>query len=286
MLLQPDECLVYLENDEPLPDVGGYTQIARIIRTSDDWYELKLLTNSDGNYISKTNTITVSLDRIVSLRGQRNIESKQIYHLPEFDNVMASNFVIKRISETPLESTSRSALGSGIYGYYFSERTQIEGEYIYLIDCFDSYIIQDKEHGESITWASLETNRYLDRILRYLESNQITGLEEIRYIFSINESPDLITLWKIVFYRTGDSIRKSQLENILVNYVYKYLNDNTLLDTLTNQVIQELPINHIMLELGYGGLISTDAFNNGWDRGCVCYDYSQATVIEGDTALY
>lgn len=285
-LLSSDECLVYIENNNHLPDVEGYTQIARIIKTfpknGRTWFDLKLLTNSDGDYISRTNTITLSSEKILSDRTKKNIKVKQFYHLPDFDEVTASKFVIKDNPEKALESTSRSALGSGIYGYYISDPSQIG----YMINCSNAYIIQDKEHGESITIASLQTNRYMDRILQYLRGNKISDLENIKNFFLLNDIPNLITLWKIVFYRTGDNITRSQLRNILINYIFEYINDDSMSDTTNGESIQELPINHIMRALGYDGLIAIDPFNNGWDRGCISYNYEQASILKGDTALY
>ena len=159
-----------------------------------------------------------------------------------------------------------------------------ENQITYLIDCPNAYIIQDKEHGESITVASLNTNRYLDRIIPALQSDD--SIKPLDFI-QMNTIHNLCTLWNIVLYRTNQHITQDRLELVLANYVIRYISSQpTLVDSINGNPIQELPINDIMRELGHDGIIGDDPYTNGWDRGCVSYNYDQAVIIQGSLARY
>lgn len=301
--LAPYQCLVYIENLLPFADADGSTCIARIIRSfiNNDilWYDLLLETDADGQMLSVPNPITVTADKIVSDRAYHDIQPKHFYHfsiLTLSDQIQypirANSFVIKKNLNSPLQSTSRSALGSGIYGKYIDDVNEIDslitqsGQLVYKIDSSYSYIIQDKEHGESITIASLNTNRYMDRIIQSLRGDRFVTFESALNRIQTNESSTIFTLWNIVFYRTNDTITKLWLDYILADYAFRYINDDSLVDTINNNIIQELPINDIMKHLGYEGLLASDPYNNGWDRGCISYNYLDAAIIQGETAKY
>jgi len=65
------------------------------------------------------------------------------------------------------------------------------------------------------------------------------------------------------------------------------MNEGNAYDSLSLAPLYVLPINHIMQYLGYTGIIADDVFDNGWDRGCVCYDIPDADIqIMGDQARY
>ena len=316
-LLNYNQCLVYVENTQPFSDVDGTTQIARVVRTpvttdsegaTIQWYELELITDSEGDRLEKPQPIVVSEDRIVSNRSKKDILLRQFYNFASLTNsfenggdiqypLAATNFVIKDRSDSPLESTSRSALGSGIYGIYLSDESMIphlltdENQITYLIDCPNAYIIQDKEHGESITVASLNTNRYLDRVIPALQSDD--SIKPLDFI-QMNPIHNLWTLWNIVLYRTNQHIAQDRLEQVLANYVVHYLSDpqdhsssyQTLVDSINGNALHELPINAIMRELGHDGIIGDDPYTNSWDRGCVSYNYDQAVIIQGSLSRY
>lgn len=313
--LAPSEYLIYLKNLQPFADAEGSTHIAKKIRDyiSDDkvWYDLLLETDSDGDIIVNQNPITVSADRVVSDRPFNDIQPRQMYHFAPliFSSdiqypIQARGFVIKNNINRPLESTSRSGLGSGIYGRYLQNPDIIPSllteanQSVYLIDCQNAYPIQDKEHGESLTIASLNTNRYMDRIIQALRGlqnltldnnespNDMNGYNTALGLIRMNENKTLLRLWNIVLYRTQDQISKEWLDDILAKYAIKYLTDTTLVDSVNGDSLQELPINDIMLALGYDGIIASDPYNNGWNRGCVSYNYSLAGVIQGETARY
>jgi hypothetical protein len=316
--LDPNECLVYIRNTSglsdkinksPIGDTNGITHIARIVRSyilNDTlWYDIVLVTDSEGYEIpgarDATNNIrklTVSGDRVLTNRSIKDIDPREMYHFTTIDisdginyPITANNFVIKKNLESPLEHTSRSALGSGIYGRYIQDPSDIESflldsnQLVYKIDCPNAYIIQDEEHGESITTASLNTNRYLDDVIQSLRGNNITDINDA-LVFIDNNSHNLVTLWNIVFYRTHEIITKDTLDYILASYAIRYLTDDYLVDSVNGEILQELPINDIMREFGYEGLLASDIYNNGWNRGCVSYNYSQASIIRGDTAKY
>jgi hypothetical protein len=306
-LLDYNQCLVYIENNKPFADVDGTTQIAKVLRTpmgTDDtgsltqWYELELITDQEGDRIPPQ-PLTASEDTIVSNRSTRDIQPRIFYNFATLTNLSqasniqypltATSFVIKSRVDRPLELTSRSALGSGIYGLYLQDPDMIpplltdSTQITYTIECPNAYIIQDKEHGDSLTLASLNTNRYLDRIIQVLNGNQdMNALTLIQ----MNSITNLTTLWNIVLYRTGEFITKDWLEQILANYATNYVNNNDLIDSVNGDAIHILPINDIMKALGHDGIIGDDSSTNGWGRGCVSYNYDQAVILQGGVARY
>ena len=308
-LLDYNQCLVYIENTRPFGDVDGTTQIAKVIRTPLEtdstgalvqWYELELVTDSEGDKLNIPQFLVVSEDNIVSNRSIRDVQPRQFYNFASLTSSLSSedkiqyplsatSFVIKNNIERSLELTSRSALGSGIYGMYLPDETIIpslltdQSQISYRIQCPNAYIIQDKEHGESITVASLHTNRYLDRIIPALRSdNSLNPLS----LLQMNSIQNLTTLWNIVFYRTEQYITQEWLEKVLTNYIVRYISDHNLVDSINGDSIQELPINDVMKELGYDGIIGDDPYTNGWGRGCVTYNYDQAVIVRGGIASY
>lgn len=302
-LLAPNQCLVYIRNQFPFADANGYSYIARKLREymidGELWYDVLLITEADGDKLNIPTPVTISGNNILSNRVFHDINPRDIYHfatLPLSGDIQyaiqARGFVIKNKEIKPIEKTSRSALGSGIYGLYISNVNNIDKfktdpkQYVSRINCPYAYPIQDKEHGDSVTVASLQTNRYLDSVIRALRDGEFISFEIASKFIKDNERSRLLTLWNMVFYRTNDYIESDKLDQILANYVVKYLTDNSITDSLNGSSLQELPINDIMLSLGYDGIIANDIYNNGWDRGCVSFQYSQAAVIQGENALY
>ena len=304
-LLAPNQCLVYIEMRQPFADADGSTHIAQKVRDyiQDDilWYDLILNTDADGDITlnNGTNAITVSGDKIVSDRAYHDISPRQLYHFAPLTlsssvqyPITARGFVLKSNLIRPLEATSRSALGSGIYGLYVSDPSTISSlitdpnQLVYIVDCPKAYPLQDAEHGDSLTIASLNTNRYLDRILESLRGDESVDFESVRELIQRNENLNLTTLWNIVLYRTEDAITASNLGDVLARYVVDYLTRSDLIDSVNAEPIHELPINYILRSLGYDGIIASDMHNNGWNRGCVSYDYSAAEIIRGQLARY
>lgn len=317
--LANNQHLVYIPNRKPFGDAEGYTYIAEKVTDymSDGvhWYDIILHTDADGDYVQSSMRTSVKAERIVSDRSFKPISPRHMYHFasvisldandsnpievqdPELDSVSSLNtiqarsFVIKSNIIDPLESTSRSALGSGIYGLYLPNSEDINkvqttpDQSVYLIDSSNAYPLQDKEHGDSLTVASLNTNRYLDRIIESFRDEPIE-FDSIHEQIKRNYVPTLFTLWNIVFHRTGDFISQEQLNNLLAVYVYDYFTTYTVLDSMTHEELHELPINSILRSLGYDGVIASDAHNNGWNRGCVSYNYNLAQTFQGEYARY
>lgn len=285
--LEPSQCLVYLETDGSVSEVNGYTYVARTIRMFYDkdrlWYEVRLETDSSGKPTVVRNTIFVTSDHVVSERAYASITPKSFYHYTT-NGITAENFVIKSDQTNPLTSTSRTALGSGIFGTRtvdYDSPTSNTLRKPYLISVPNAYDVQDTEHGDAITMASSMTNGYIDGILAMVTSqDNVSPLDVVNAVQSVDYT-HLVTLWNIVFYRTRDMITNVQLGELLAPYVYNYLRGSSLFDTTTGDELAELPINSIMRSIGYDGLIATDPYNNGWDRGCVSYVYDNADHLVG-----
>lgn len=306
--LNPNIELVYLDNPYSSAETTGITQLAQVYRAltinNKTWFEVSLLTDSNGDILNTSDKILVQ--SIISLRKSRTIKNRRFYYL--YDEVIATTFVNNDLNnkiilnninplnpldnnpsnnKNPLESASRSALGSGIYGINLSDISEarslsIDNKVIYEIDLLMAYDIQDKEHGESITTASASTNRYLDRIIFNTNKNDIIGNITQENIIKNDNIENLVILWNIVFYRSGRYISYEKLEDILSNYLIEYFTNHELIDRRTNESLIALPINYIMKEMGYTGLLADDLYNNGWDRGCVSYLFEESDpVIEG-----
>ena len=66
----------------------------------------------------------------------------------------------------------------------------------------------------------------------------------------------------------------------------EYFTNYELVDKRSNASLIALPINYIMKEMGYTGLIADDLFNNGWDRGCVSYLFDKSDPLTEGKAFY
>jgi hypothetical protein len=207
--------------------------------------------------------------------------------------------VIKRLDyslgfflpKTTIVHTSRTPLGSGIYGRYVEDEdslTRLSGESVYQVDGHNCYPLQDKEHGNSIMLASIHTNRLMDSILLLVQSRSINGYESaiVEDIINQVDVSNLLTLWNIALERTSNSINEVTLKNILKDYAIFFVTDIDTVDNLTGEYICQLPINNIMGYLGFGGIIASDPYNNGWDRGCVSYDLDLAQELRGSVARF
>jgi hypothetical protein len=307
--LDPDQCLVHLINQRPFGDAEGYTHVARKLREYIQgdklWADLLLQTTDDGELLVIPSPITVSGDRIVSDRAFHDITPRRIYHFAPLTNlsptgsnfeypIQARGFVIKSNQQKPLEATSRSALGSGVFGIYLKSEDLIDefrtapNQTVYAVECPLAYPIQDKEHGDSLSVASLNTNRYLDRVINAARDETVRDFNAILTLIRDNPEPRLYTLWNIALYRTEDYVGAEELTSLLAQYVVSYYAENSALDSVNGAPLHELPINGIMRYLGYqDGVIASDLYNNGWDRGGVWYNYkSVEATIQGETARY
>jgi len=126
----------------------------------------------------------------------------------------------------------------------------------------------------------------LDGILRTLYANKVQDISDIRGYIQEEDIKNLLNLWNIVFCRGGKQIELEWFHETLSLYLYKYINLTELTDPLSGKIIQELPINLIMRSLGYDGILASDFHNNKWNRGCVSFNYEQASIIQGNRAAY
>jgi hypothetical protein len=282
--LDTDIELAYIDNPYSSPDTRGVTQVVKIHNrlTINDkiWYEVSLLTDSNGRRLNSSERILIQ--DVVSIRKHRNIKNRKLYHLS--DEIIASRFINNDLNKrNSLEAASRSSLGSGVYGLNLPNIQQArdvstDNKNIYEIDMLKAFDIQDKEHGESITIASLLTNRFLDRVLSGI------NFEESEVLNSNIEN--LVILWNIVFYRNKQYISYNKLQDILSTYLNDYLTNHELTDKRDGKSLIAFPINYIMKEMGYTGLIADDLYNNGWDRGCVSYNFEKTDIIIEGKAFY
>ena len=289
--------LVYLDNPHSSPDTTGITQVAQIHRTvkinNKIWFEVSLLTDANGDRLNSTDKILTQ--NIVSLRKYRTIQNRKLYYLENeiVATVFASNELTnnKINNKNPLESSSRSALGSGIYGLNLiniseAKSISLDNKRIHELDLFEAYDIQDKEHGESITTASLLTNRYLDKIISSIDINDLKDVSNISNIIKNDNIENLVILWNIVFYRSKRYISYDEFELILSDYLIEFFTKHELFDRRDNISLIALPINYIMKEMGYTGLIADDVYNNGWGRGCISYLFDSLDPLTKGVAFY
>lgn len=294
-------CLVYLENTQPFADFNGSTHMARLITSFEEnnrlWHKVQIVTSLDGDTIYQPKTITVLDSTIVSKRPVQDIQPHRLYQIStpldgiNFNQPKATGFVIKSQTKQPLASTSRSGFGAGIYGIFVKHPSQVDllltdrHQRIYPIDYAHPYIIQDKEHGDSLTIASLHTNTYVDRLIEAIRTTTSKEIANPSTLIRLNPIDNLVNLWNIVLLRTHDPVIDTVwLETILTAYIQLYLQENSLFDTSNGTPIQELPINHILSQLGYDGLLAKDGYNNRWNRGCV--RYSRTAVLQGSVTSY
>lgn len=259
----------------------GDTYIVNIINLKRRKALIELLTDYQGN-IASGDVKIVRRNKLVSLIPLIDVSPKEIYHFtnPESNGLLkASEFVT---SGSRLEGNTNHGFGSGIYGLYFKHPSRVKkyklfsDQIVYKIMLKNPFIIQDQAHGESITVASMETDRFIDRII---EEN---APEKIK----TTDIDNLVVLWNIVLYRSNTFVPLSSdtLKNILSNYITTFFNDNSLKDTFLKdtkdgKVVHESPINSIFRHYNYDGLISNDPQTNNWTKGCISYNYSYTPII-------
>ena len=267
-MLSSKDCLVSLVGKYHFADTDTTTHIARIVSKANKSWKVLLLTDHSGEFLLDNNEVlTVPVGSIVSNKTFKEITPKRFYQVSE--ELVASGFASK---ERTLDSTTRIGFGSGIQGIFIQNedlvsQIQDSGSKVFEIVCDSPYSIQDAEHDDSITLASLNTNRYLDKLIQYLQSETETDIETL---IKLNQSTNLITLWNIALFRTGDSISQDQLDSLLAKYLKNYLN--------TKEELVELPINSIMRFLGYTSILTR---SNKLLTRCISYNYENVQKIPG-----
>lgn len=265
----------------------GDTYVVEILQRQNSKILIRKLTMSDGTPTDLFEPEEVSANMLVSDRPLRDISPKTLYHFSS----PTVNYKIKAASFVthgkPLTATCSHGLGSGIYGLYISnigELLQLRSspeQIIYRITLNDPLIIQDKEHLNSLISASMSTNRYIDSLIDSFKSPPT--YQDILITVQQDDIDHIVLLWQIVFSRSlkPTTLDRNLLNLIISNYIYEYFTDTSLRDTISNIIIHELPINHIMRILEYDGIIGDDKETNSWGRGNVSFDYSSAEILEG-----
>lgn len=286
-LLYPNECLVYIKSSTAFSNTDGSVYIAELLRefTLDniEYGEFALINDPEGLFIASPRKAFAPLSSIVSNRTPTLIPGNapvSFYHYSS-NEITSTSYILP--NKTCLE-TSRSGYGSGVYGIYsdsYEDALSIKGkdQNIYTIVCKNPYYLQDKEHGCSLTIASLQTSSYIDMIFPIIMSNSTT-LEGITEIISLNDIDFLLILWNTVFYRTSPNnmLTKEDLHTILKNYIYNKIE--------STDVLYHLPINDILSHYGYDGILSIDTYNNTWTRGCISYNLHPSYQIIGTSSTY
>lgn len=290
------DVVVYVPNSETFADSNGTVHLARIIQQQAPWVVVQLLTDSHGAYAESPSTVTLSDKYVLSYRETRNIEPRTFYQFAAYSAegiqypLTASGFVQTKTIEKPLSSTTRNGLGSGLYGIFvvgdLARYRSTPDQTVYSIECPDAYPLQDAEQGDAITNASLQTNRYLERILEIVRADDDPSYPTVSALIAANSLSDLVMLWNLALFRTGDRVTEEGLRTVLATYISNYFTETPLIDSVTGEALQPQPINSILQSLGYDGIIATDAANNGWDRGCVCYRYETAEILQGSITPY
>jgi hypothetical protein len=304
-------CLVYLFDNNPTPNTEGITCLAEIVERRGNWYDLLLITDKSGAYSTVKTYITVSSDRIISNRAIQYIRIPHFYYFNQKDSITATGFVFKKLADSSkiklvdgqpttiqntlipkygLLKTDREALGSGIVGKYLDKtqlrKSKLKGDIVFKIDATYCYFIQDKEHGESLKRASLATNNYLDNIINAAQEDNV----EVHSILSLIKNNDgfdrVFNLWNITFMRSNETVNKNKLQKLLANYVVYFMTNKQMIDSRTEEYISVMPINWIMQSMKYNGLVATNDYSNGTDRGCISYDLDIADELVGSIASY
>lgn len=296
-LLQDDEKLAYIKNNRSFIDTDGITHIVKLLGEEKEgkknFYKIKILTDDVGTQINPKYTMNVEGDVFVDQKMFHSLNNNYFYHFVDKNNiknetnnsVIAQGFVIKSKKDKPLSTTSSSGFGSGIFGIYFDDQSQLNSYLgslkhkfnIFKISLKNPYIIQDKSHSDSITTASLQTNRYLEKLITNIIQNPEIDPSDLIEINSFN---NLHILWNIALYRTEDNIDHDSLKEIFINYIEKYFEEE-LYDSKTYEPLYFLPINDIMNYLNYDGMLLSIP---NWDRQCISFDYSNAGQLQGSNA--
>lgn len=282
MSLAPDEKLIYINSNRTFTDTHNIIYVARLIKEENGWYTFELIVNQLGYIIDDPIIVKVSAKNILSDRPVKNLAHNYFYHInPEIE---FSECVYKTNHNEPLNYTTSSGFGSGIHGIYVNDYREIEkyvlsdDDIIYQIDCQNPYVVQDYEHGNSLTIASLQTNRYIDNILNYL-----TSYNEILTYISNFPFDNIVRLWNMTFLRSKSEFIDHQfLKDIFVQYITDYFTPSKLFDSYTKEPLIVQPINYILTALGYDGIIFDH--NIGWDKYCVSFDLQEAHLITGSWA--
>lgn len=306
--LKRGELLVHVPNDEYYNGMetnriraDGITYIAKILKyyilsengfstvdalTSDGWMEIEYQTTSTGERTNLSTKQILPVKYLVKRFNKDEISKDRdinnfFYHISEDqDNIIASNYVNKDLQDNVLKRASNLGLGSGIYGLYPTYISENNNFNIFKINCYNPYILSDKQHGECLSNASIRTILFMDEVIKCTYYNVDKTYDVIHDFITNSKVDNLVNLWNMVFYRNRETyIDKDWLINILTVYAIDFFAEDFRFDYITNNPLFVLPINYILYNLGYDSLISSDANNNTIDRGCVLYSIDYNNVL-------
>lgn len=260
-MLRRDECLVSLVDRHPFAETDTVTYVARVLKKGPERWTVTLVTTASGEPSEDETVISVPASAVVSTRRIKKITPRKFYQMSE--SLTASGFVDKEVG-----ISSRFGLGSGLQGVWIPDPELVRsfratGNNMFEIKCENPYVIQDLEHDDSVTVASLATNNYLNKVLGQVNSGETD--------FFLPETEPLLTLWNIALLRTGDELTRKDLEGILGRYLITYL--------ASQDRIQELPVNNIFRFLRYDSLLTT---STRLLRKCVHFEYGKTPRFVGD----
>jgi len=245
--------------------------------------------------------ITFRESQIVSYRTIRLYPSEVIiYHYSSNGKIHASEYAVA--GQDQLTPITNHGFGSGIYGLNIPQqevasKKQYPNQSVFQINCQRIFLIQDEEHGNSISQASKITDRYVDYVVSYIKqqypnqhwslvrsqeppicdehgaSGQLSQIIQLMDTAELSITPDmevstisgLQLLWNNVFAREYHQIMVDLniLRMIIGTYILLYLtNLGRLIPT---------PITYLMVTFRFDSLISTDPYDNSFSRGCVRY---------------
>lgn len=256
-MLLPDQCLVFLEQNQSFPVVPGSVRIANVLRTfqnldGNQVYEVQILTGSDGSELAVKPIINVLSDKIVSNLMLREITSPTIYQSQTQSGLLAKNFGDK-LKERPLSTTSYLGFGTGLYGIYMNNPYKFDSK-VAEIKMMNPFVLQDESHDYSFSIASLSTNVIVDQLIVQTRSNNYFDLPSLLASISDNEYLRLLTLWNIVFLRYKFEIDMQFLKEILSIYIYDFFYGQSYV--FGNQSLFPCPTNYMMNKLNFDGVIS------------------------------
>lgn len=241
-LLKGDQKLVYYDN---------YSHLAELLPDGN----YNLLTDNIGNRYNTPALVTLSPTNIITVKPDSST-SQTFTYLGE--GIFNFTGFVKGL----VDKSTKTGLGAGLYGLY-TDKPDLG----ITVTITKPLILHDEMDGRMLTVASVETNRYVDKVVLKIQTGDF---ETINQVVKETSTKAIKLLWNSFLYRREKKINSKKLKEILISYIDHYFND-TQIHNFSNDVIHQTPINFILHNLDYNGIYATDDFNNGWCRGCVAY---------------
>ena len=288
--------LIYVPNDSNYSYVEGTMRAAQLLNkytdkyTGEVLYDFLIITDSSGGVYTNPYAYIATENSIVSQRKIETIpDNASILQPLNSEKRLTASFYTKNDSkeEKSLSKTMNYPLGSGIYGWFIENEfpSDIIGEVAMAeIKISKPYLIQDKEHLNSIIQASNLTNIFLDKIKLLIPSSDFVniraGTVDKVLAKDLDELRRLHLLWSIALRRTGHGFDIKKFYQILYEYVIAYTGPDSYFGL--SSYAFPLPINFIMLEgLGITGIILRKKDSNLYGTNSVSFkiDLKQTDVL-------